>query len=312
MTRPDRDYDDILSRVLHSTLDPIEPMGDGLAKIQRRIAEPWLKRQVSLLRTETSALGWLILVRCEPFFSWARSSLTAASEASGRWLRPGPARRGTAARAGRHGSRRGRGRSAEGMGWLGPTMAWLRPALAVAGAVVIVVAGVFTVTQIRLAISPAANSGSTGGNNSPGGQHGSHHKGGGLLQTSGATGPGRHPAQHPSTKPGVKARQAAPSASCSSAPTSTTSPSPSPTPTSPTPTPTSPSSSPTPTTGSPSPTAPAGGTIGSGNGGEVNDVAAVPFRAAKSLRGYVVRGSCASPASSSSGPTGSTSTFGPS
>ena len=306
MTRPDRDYDDILSRVLHSTLDPIEPMGDGLAKIQRRIAEPWLKRQVSLLRTETSTLGWLILVRCEPFFSWARSSLTAASEASGRWLRPGPARRGTAARAGRHGSRRGR--SAEGLGWLGPTMAWLRPALAVAGAVVIVVAGVFTVTQIRLAISPTANS-STSGNHGHGGQPGSHHKGGPSLQTSGATGPGRHPAPGHSTKPAAKAKQAAPSASCSSAPTSTTSPSPSPTITSPTPTPTTPTSTPTPT-GSPSPTAPSGGPVGSGNGGETNDVAAVSFRAAKSLRGYVVRGSCVSPSSSSSGPTGSSSGFG--
>jgi len=96
MTRPDRDYDDILSRVLHSTLDPIEPLGDGLAKIQQRIAEPWLKRQVSLLRTETSALGWLILVRCEPFFNWARSGLTAMAAASGRWLRTGPARSGAA------------------------------------------------------------------------------------------------------------------------------------------------------------------------------------------------------------------------
>ena len=159
MTRPDRDYDDILSRVLHSTLDPIEPVGDGLAKIQRRIAEPWLKRQVSLLRTETSALGWLILVRCEPFFSWARSSLTAASEASGRWLRPGPARTGPATRAssgrGRHGGARARSRSADGLGWLGPTMNWLRPALAVAGAVVIVVAGVFAVQQAHVLFSPA-------------------------------------------------------------------------------------------------------------------------------------------------------------
>ncbi len=82
MTRPDRDYDDILSRVLHSTLDPIEPLGDGLAKIQQRIAEPWLRRQVWLLRTETSALGWLILVRCEPFVNWAKSVV-------GGWLRPG-------------------------------------------------------------------------------------------------------------------------------------------------------------------------------------------------------------------------------
>ena len=77
MTRPDRDYDDTLSRVLHSTLDPVEPAGDGLAKIQRRIAEPWLKRRVSFLRAELMALAWLILVRCEPFLSRARSGLAA-------------------------------------------------------------------------------------------------------------------------------------------------------------------------------------------------------------------------------------------
>ena len=83
MTGPDRDYDGILSRALHSTHDPIEPLDDGLAKIRQRIAEPWLKRQVWLLRTETSPLGWLILVRCEPFFTWARSRLTAAAARAG-------------------------------------------------------------------------------------------------------------------------------------------------------------------------------------------------------------------------------------
>ena len=77
MTRPDRDYDDILSRVLHSTLDPVEPAGDGLAKIQKRIAEPWLKRRVSLLRAELAALAWLIVVRCEPALGRVRSAFAA-------------------------------------------------------------------------------------------------------------------------------------------------------------------------------------------------------------------------------------------
>jgi len=258
MTRPDRDYDDILSRVLHSTLDPIEPVGDGLAKIQRRIAEPWLKRQVSLLRTETSALGWLILVRCEPFFSWARSSLTAASEASGRWLRPAPARRGAPARAGRHGGRRGR--TADGLGWLGPTMAWLRPALAVAGAVVIVVAGVFTVTQIRLAISPAANS-STSNNHSHNGQHGSHHKSGGALESHAATSPGQQ-GQSPSPRASNHGRTAGSPKPTPSPSSGEPSVSPSPTTGSPTSTPTqSPTQTPTQTpTSSVSPTGPADGT----------------------------------------------------
>jgi hypothetical protein len=107
MTGPDRDYDEILSRALHSAADPIEPLGDGLAKIQQRIAGLWLKRQVWLLRTETSALGWLILVRCEPFLTWARSGLTATVVAASHWLRLGPARGKAASRAssrsGRHG-----------------------------------------------------------------------------------------------------------------------------------------------------------------------------------------------------------------
>lgn len=311
MTRPDRDYDDILSRVLHSTLDPIEPMGDGLAKIQRRISEPWLKRQVSLLRTETSALGWLILVRCEPFFSRARSGLTAMAATSGRWFSPGTARSGAAARAssrsGRHGSPRGR--SADGLGWLGPTMAWLRPALAVAGAVVIVVAGVFAVQEARnLVVSPAANT-SGNLNHGTGGQPGSHQKRGGSVQSTGAASPGHSPADQAGTNPADKGKQAAPSTSCSPTPAPTTT-SPGPTPTTPTPTtppPTTPPPTTPPPTGSPSPTAPAGGSIGSGNGGEPNDVGAVSLRAAGSLHSDVVLDSCGpSPSSSSSGPTNST------
>jgi hypothetical protein len=308
--RPDRDYDDILSRVLRSTLDPIEPLGDGLAKIQQRIAEPWLKRQVSLLRTETSALGWLILVRCEPFFSWARSGLTAMAASAGRWFRPGPARRGAAApassRSGRHGGPRGRGRSADGLGWLGPAMTWLRPALAVAGAVLIVVAGVFAIQEAKnLALSPAANSSNNSGN-STGGQPGSHHKGNGSPQSSGATAPSHHATHQPSTTPAAKSK-AVPSASCSPTPAPTTT-SPTPTPTTPTPTtapPTTPPPTTPPATTSPSPTAPAGSSIGSNNGGQPNDFAAVSFRAAGSVRGHVVLGSCGgpSPSSSSSGPT---------
>ena len=109
MTGPDHAYDDVLRRALHSTLDPIEPADDdGLAKIQQRIAEPWLKRQVWLLRAGASALGWLIFVRCEPFVNWARSGLTAAAAR-------------VSSRSGRPGDRRGRGRSAGGLGWLGPT-----------------------------------------------------------------------------------------------------------------------------------------------------------------------------------------------
>ena len=42
MTGQERDHGEVLSRVLHSTTDQVEPVGDGLAKIQARLAEPWL------------------------------------------------------------------------------------------------------------------------------------------------------------------------------------------------------------------------------------------------------------------------------
>jgi len=140
MTPPERDYDDVLGRLLHSAMDPMEPAGDGLAKIQRRIAEPWLRRQMSLVRYELGALGWLILVRCEPLIAAVKPRTSA--------------------------SRHHRARDARSFGWLGPAMAWLRPALAVAGAVIIVVAGVFAMGQIQanLVGSGASASGNTGGN----------------------------------------------------------------------------------------------------------------------------------------------------
>jgi hypothetical protein len=108
MTGPDRDYGDIVSRALHSALDPIEPADDGLAKIRQRTAGPWLRRQVWLLRYETSALGWLILVRCEPLFTWARSVLAATVAVAGHRPRPGRARSDAAGRRGWLGLSRGR------------------------------------------------------------------------------------------------------------------------------------------------------------------------------------------------------------
>src|SRR5215472_9773673 len=221
MTRPERDYDDILSRVLHSTLDPIEPAGDGLAKIQRRIAEPWLKRRVLLLRTEFGALGWLILVRCEPFLSGARSRLASLTAGSGRRSRYGtPARSGTAARASAgHAGAAGRGRlgGAAQPGWLGPTMAWMRPALAVAAAVVIVVVGVFAAGQISATFSPAANSSNAGSGH---GGHGVPAASRSARFAMGAQGPGGHSQGAGQGRTGKNAAwgKASPRASCSPTP----------------------------------------------------------------------------------------------
>ena len=56
MTGQERDYEAILRRVLHTTTDQFEPVGDGLTKIRARLGEPWLKRQWWLLRNEFTVL----------------------------------------------------------------------------------------------------------------------------------------------------------------------------------------------------------------------------------------------------------------
>ena len=267
MTRPDRDYDDILSRVLHSTLDPIEPAGDGLAKIQKRIAEPWLKRRVSLLRTELTALGWLIAVRCEPFLSAVRSSLAGVMRQSGGRMRSAPLALGGATAAA--GSRRHHDRRAGARGgrWVGPTMAWLRPTLAVAAAVVIVVAGVLAMGQFHTVFSPASDTGTNYGGTSHHRSGPGNQKGGGGLQSSGATNPGARQGRSSSPRPSNKGK-ITPSHTHAASPSPTT-PSPSPSSASPTPTQT-PTGTPTPTqtaTPTESPTAPSGGSISGSSGG---------------------------------------------
>ncbi len=160
MTAQERDYEEILGRALHSATDQIEPVGDGLTKIRARLTEPWLKRQWWLLRSELMVLRWLVVVRSRPSSarpgprrggpfgrlrqpSGAGTAPDAAASpdaASGRWPRSlRPVLGGiTAWAAGKRPHKSA-----------GPAMAWLRPALAVAGAVVLVVAGVFALGGIR-------------------------------------------------------------------------------------------------------------------------------------------------------------------
>ncbi len=269
MTRPDRDYDDILSRVLHSTLEPIEPAGDGLAKIQRRIAEPWLKRQWSLLRMELSALGWLVAVRSEPLLTRGRSRLAALRTGSRRRPRPraepsAPPPRGlhsagvttgpTAAGPATPACAGGSARPSRGSG----------PTLAVAGAVVIVVAGVFALGRFHTVFAPAGSS-SRPGSVAQGGTSGHPARNG---HGNRLTPPGQPQGKSPNGKRGGRTRNktnASPSATCNPTPSPsasvspTTSPSPTPTPTS------SPTSSPT-ASPSPSPTQTSGPQFGT-NGG---------------------------------------------
>lgn len=265
MTGQERDYEAILSRVLHTTTDQLEPVGDGLTKIRARLSEPWLKRQWLLLRSELMVLRWLVVVRCESFFSTVRSRSGPADPAAdplapliacasqtqehaGRPRSPRLVLGGITARA----SGKRTHRSA------GPAMAWLRPALAVAGAVVLVVAGVFALGQIRegfilgLENATGANSSTTGhgtGNGTPQG-------GGAKFPGTGASSRGHSNAPKPGastahgrvfSSPGPCSPASTPPGSNPS-PTASTSGSPSPSPTSASPSPSATSASPTPST----------------------------------------------------------------
>jgi hypothetical protein len=263
MTGQERDYDEVLSRVLHSTTDRIEPVGDGLTKIQARLAEPWLKRQWWLLRNESAVLGWVLVVRCQSWFSTVRSGgagdatadeATAAGPAGGGGrLRSLPVLGGIVAWAS---AKRPRKAGAPRRMSVGPAMAWFRPALAVAGAVVLVVAGVFALGQIQQKIgltsgnpsgtSTSSQSGGSGGTNGSASPADS----GGQSATQGSAATAK-PGSSPSGK-------ASPSPTSPSPSPSPASPSPSPSPTSaspsPSPSPTSASPTPSPTTTTPTPT----------------------------------------------------------
>jgi hypothetical protein len=266
MTALERDYDDLIRRTLHSIADPIEPVGDGLARIQRRIAQPWHRRQLELLRAESADLVSLMLVRCEPGFgrlkAWLATRLKAAAPAFGRIspafdqispaferiqgsLRPQPGVRWTDWRV-----------------WPRSALAWLRASLAVGTAVLIVVAAVYAVsvtqsggtTQINSAGSVSSQSQQTGPASNPSGNvapAGSRAASAAPSGQSGSASP--RAANHPAKATCSPTPTPAPTGSvpASASPTPTT-PSPTPTTTSPTPTDTA-SPTPTDTNGGPSP-----------------------------------------------------------
>jgi hypothetical protein len=266
MTGQERDYEAVLSRVLHTTTDQLEPVGDGLTKIRARLSEPWLKRQWWLLRSEFMVLRWLVVVRCEALFSTVKSGSGPADTATDPLA---PLMACTTPQTEEHDGRLRSLRTVLGgiTAWIsgkrphrsaGPAMAWLRPALAVAGAVVLVVAGVFALGQIReglfLGLENATGTNTSNSNNGTG--PGSPQGGASALRGSNAPARGRSQ----SAKAGVSAAHnkttpsPGPCTSPSTPPVNSPSPSPSPTSASPSPTQTSPSPSPTPTSPSPSPT----------------------------------------------------------
>ena len=257
MTGQERDHGEVLSRVLHSTTDQVEPVGDGLTKIQGRLAEPWLKRQWWLLRSEFMVLGWVFAVRCQSWFGTVRSRSAGGSDAddaaadTGGRLRSLPVLGGIVAWASAKLPRRA---GAPRRGSIGPAMAWFRPALAVAGAVVLVVAGVFALGQIRETFASFENDNPSGTSTSShtGGPGTTNGSGGRVSGKSPATGGnGRSPG--PSHSPNRRALTS-PAASANPPPPPSPSPSPSPASLSPSPSPTSATPTPTPTTATPTPT----------------------------------------------------------
>ena len=74
----DGDTEEVLRRALHSAADGIEPTADGLTQIFRRVATPWLVRQVWLLATDCVDLLRLITIWLQPMFARAMSVLAAA------------------------------------------------------------------------------------------------------------------------------------------------------------------------------------------------------------------------------------------
>ena len=274
MTAQERDYEEILGRALHSATDQIEPVGDGLTKIRARLTEPWLKRQWWLLRSELMVLRWLVIVRLEAFLSRARAGRSGTPSGAG--TAPDAAG-GPAAAPGRR-SRSLRPVLGGITAWAagkrphksaGPAMAWLRPALAVAGAVVLVVAGVFALGGIRGTFVGLENDNPLGHTaTSRDGGPGSPNGGGTTLRGSKPAAKRGSRTASPGATTQHNRAAAAPSAcsSPSTPPVNSPSPSPSPTSASPSPTPTTPSPSPTPTTPSPSPSTSNGPMLGS-NGG---------------------------------------------
>src|SRR5262249_40370532 len=236
MTGQERHCGGLLRRVLPSPTDQIEPVGDGLTKIQARFAEPWLSRQWWLLRHEFIVLGWVLAVRCQSWFSAIRSSF--ADEVSADDAATGRASAGAANGGGllslrpilssvgaQASARRLRKAGAPLRKAVGPAMAWLRPTLAVARAVVLARAQ----TQGTFASLPgnntrgAVDSSQTGGPGSTNGQGGlagqagsSPTQGSGTFSSPGST-PSSKVSASPTPCPSPSSQSASPSPSPSPA-----------------------------------------------------------------------------------------------
>lgn len=163
----EHELDEILRRALHAAVDSVEPAGDGLQRIRHKLDRPRWQLQLHLWLTECADLLRLIGIRLAPAASAVPAWALAAWAALAGWLH-GEGRRGAAGSAARHGPPPGR---------LAGLLNGLRPALAVAGAVVVVVAGVFGLLQLRPGVT-SINLRDLGGQGSSAGPATHHHHNG--------------------------------------------------------------------------------------------------------------------------------------
>jgi hypothetical protein len=233
MTPVNGELDQMLRRALHAEVDSIEPDEGGLERIRRRTHAPWLVRQASLMLTECVDLARLIVIRLEPAFTGLRTAI--AERGGARAALVGLLSSAVASivalfkppsRVPGHGHRGPRS---------GSNLGWLRPALAVAGAVVIVVAGVYGLAQVRdnlvLELFPSGTPASNGPGSHGGGGQGPTLNGqtapAGAVPTGSQTGSAR-PSPSPSCSKSPQA-QATPTAPATGIPTPTDTPSTAPT-----------------------------------------------------------------------------------
>ena len=148
------DVEEALRRALRAAADGVEPAGDGLAQIFRRVAAPWLMRQVWLLATDCADLLRLITIRLQSMFARAMTVLGAAGGSVHEALRRLTSRAPAASpiSAGRHPRRQARaavswGRAPALKARARAAVAWLRPAMPVAVTAALVLTGTVALSQ---------------------------------------------------------------------------------------------------------------------------------------------------------------------
>jgi hypothetical protein len=234
MTPVNEDFDLMLRHALHAEVDSLEPAAGGLERIRQRTRAPWLVRQASLMLTECVDLGRLIGIRLQLRLISARAAVAARGGTRAAFV--GLLSSTVAVLTGliTRSWRRGAAHRSGG----GSTLDWLRPLLAVAGAVVIVVAGVYGLAQVRDRLVLELFRGGSSVPASPGPGAGTGHDAPTLngsvappaIAPSGAGTTSTTPSAKPTCSP-TPGQQANPTPTPSITPTPTSTPTTSPTPT---------------------------------------------------------------------------------